>query len=179
MSSEFETDGLSGSNEALAAYLGRYEYTVVFERADGRLRKELDRPTIEVTSGHRSTPLFAERRCSRGPRAHVSWPAGLRKERVRSSRVAGRGQRVRESLHSRAGRRRRREVSAAPGQTPRVDSSNEEGTSLAGRGDWQGVYPPSHPVQRATIRGKTSFVSRSPGVQGRRSRSRAVSIAEV
>jgi hypothetical protein len=36
MSSEFESDGLSGSNEALAAYLERYEYTVVFERADGR-----------------------------------------------------------------------------------------------------------------------------------------------
>jgi hypothetical protein len=149
MSSEFETDGLSGSNEALAAYLGRYEYTVVFERADGRLRKELDRPTIEGTSGHRSTHLFAEKRRSRGPRAHAKAPASFRKEPVRSSRVAGRGQRVRESLHSRAGRRRRREVSAAPGQTPRLDSSNEEGTSLAGRGDWRRVYPLSHPVHPA------------------------------
>jgi hypothetical protein len=52
---------------------------------------------------------------------------------------------------------RRREVSAALGQTPRFDSSNGEGTSLAGRGDWQRVYPPSHPKQGRTIRRQTTF----------------------
>jgi hypothetical protein len=163
MPSEIEADGLSGSNEALAAYLERYEYTVVFERADGRFREELDRPTIEGTSGHRSTLLFAESRRSRGPRAHAKWVSTRREERVRSSCVAGRVQRVRESLHSRAGRRRRREVSAAPGQTPRLDSSNEEGTSLAGRSDWRRVYPPSHPDQPGSRSEATGFGSRASG----------------
>lgn len=57
-------------------------------------------------------------------------------------------------------------MSAAPGQTPRLDSSNEEGTSLAGRGDWRRVYPPSYPVQKqATIRSNQFRVGVSGGAR--------------
>jgi hypothetical protein len=88
MSSVFVTDGISGSSAALAAYLGRNEYTLVFERADGRLRKEIDRPTTEGISGHRSTFLFAERRRSRGPRIHAKWPVVPERGRL-GRRVGG------------------------------------------------------------------------------------------
>lgn len=64
----FETDGLSGSIKALAAYLERYEYTVVFEGADGRF-PGADRPETEGTSGYRSTRPFAGTRRLRGPQA--------------------------------------------------------------------------------------------------------------
>lgn len=179
MSSEFETDGLSGSNEALAAYLGRYEYTVVFERADGRLREEPDRPTIEGTSGHRSTHLFAEKRRSRGPRAHAKLPASFRKG-AGSVVACGRPWATRSRVTplpggSQAATRGVR--SSGPNASSRFV---ERGGNVTG---WEGRLAkglsPEPPGSSGPRSEATSFVSGSPGMQGRRSRSRAVSIAEV